>query len=89
MLVELRNPFNVNPITGTIHVLRATSPTSTPCRDCESRTGWIESLCLLKHEIPFILIMDESSGRAMARNLNIRITGTLGVLLKATAKSRR
>ena len=27
--------------------------------------------------------MDESSGRAMARNLNIRITGTLGVLLKA------
>jgi hypothetical protein len=30
-----------------------------------------------------LLIMDESSGRAMARNLNIRITGTLGVLLKA------
>ncbi len=29
------------------------------------------------------LIMDESSGRAMARNLKIRITGTLGVLLKA------
>ncbi len=27
-----------------------------------------------------LLIMDESSGRAMARNLNIRITGTLGVL---------
>jgi predicted nucleic acid-binding protein len=27
--------------------------------------------------------MDESSGRAMARNLKIRITGTLGVLLKA------
>ena len=27
--------------------------------------------------------MDESSGRAMARILNIRITGTLGVLLKA------
>ena len=30
-----------------------------------------------------LLIMDESSGRAMARNLNIRITGTLGLLLKA------
>ena len=30
-----------------------------------------------------LLIMDESSGRAMARNLNIRITGTLGVPLKA------
>ena len=30
-----------------------------------------------------LLIMDESSGRATARNLNIRITGTLGVLLKA------
>ncbi len=27
--------------------------------------------------------MDESSGRAMARNLEIRITGTLGVLFKA------
>ncbi len=30
-----------------------------------------------------LLIMVESSGRAMARNLNIRITGTLGVLVKA------
>ena len=30
-----------------------------------------------------LLIMDESSGHAMARNLKIRITGTLGVLLKA------
>ncbi len=30
-----------------------------------------------------LLIMDESSGRAMARSLNIRITGTLGILLKA------
>jgi hypothetical protein len=30
-----------------------------------------------------LLIMDESSGRTMPRNLNIRITGTLGVLLKA------
>ena len=30
-----------------------------------------------------LLIMDESSGRAMARYLNIRITGTLGVLLEA------
>ena len=30
-----------------------------------------------------LLIMDISSGSAMARNLNIRITGTLGVLLKA------
>ncbi len=30
-----------------------------------------------------LLIMDGSSGRAIARKLNIRITGTLGVLLKA------
>ena len=30
-----------------------------------------------------LLIMDESSGRAMARNLKIRTTGTLGLLLKA------
>lgn len=30
-----------------------------------------------------LLIMDESSGRSMARNLKVRITGTLGVLLKA------
>jgi uncharacterized protein len=30
-----------------------------------------------------LLIMDESSGRAMALNLKIRITGTLGLLLKA------
>jgi len=30
-----------------------------------------------------LLIMDESSGRTMARSLKIRITGTLGVLLKA------
>ena len=30
-----------------------------------------------------LLIMDESSGLALARNLNIRITGTLDVLLKA------
>ena len=35
-----------------------------------------------------LLIMDESSGRAMARNLNIRITGTLGVLLKAKRDGR-
>jgi predicted nucleic acid-binding protein len=30
-----------------------------------------------------LLIMDESSGRALARSLNISITGTLGMLLKA------
>jgi hypothetical protein len=30
-----------------------------------------------------LLIMDESSGRTMARHLNIRITGTLGILLRA------
>ena len=30
-----------------------------------------------------LLIIDKSSGRTMARNLNFRITGTLGVLLKA------
>ena len=30
-----------------------------------------------------LLIMDESYGRAMSRNLKIRITGTLAVLLKA------
>jgi len=30
-----------------------------------------------------LLIMDETSGRAMARNLKISITGTRGILLKA------
>ena len=44
---------------------------------------------LLSLEWPAELrIMDESSGRAMARNLNIRITGTLGVLLKAKCDGR-
>ena len=38
---------------------------------------------MMKCESPIILIMDESSGRGMACNLNIRATGTLGVLLKA------
>jgi hypothetical protein len=43
------------------------------CHDIAMSLEWLADL----------LIMDESSGRAMARNLNIRITGTLGVLLKA------
>jgi predicted nucleic acid-binding protein len=30
-----------------------------------------------------LLIMDESSGRAMARNLKVKLTGTLGLLLQA------
>jgi hypothetical protein len=30
-----------------------------------------------------LLLIDESAGRVMARSLNIRLTGTLGVLLRA------
>ncbi len=43
----------------------------------------IGRLGLLRAQFGTLLIMDESSGRVMARNLNIRIIGTLGVLLKA------
>ena len=30
-----------------------------------------------------LLLMDESAGRVMARSLNLNLTGTLGVLLRA------
>lgn len=35
-----------------------------------------------------LLIMDESSGRAMARNLKVKLTGTLGLLLQAKRSGR-
>lgn len=53
--------------------------------ECDAVIAQVESEAIaMSPEWPAdLLIMDESSGRAMARNLNIRITGTLGVLLKA------
>jgi hypothetical protein len=45
--------------------------------------GESEAIAMAQELRADILIMDESSGRAMARNLKIKITGTLGVLLKA------
>ena len=45
--------------------------------------GESESIAMSLEWPADLLIMDESAGRAMARNLKIRITGTLGVLLKA------
>lgn len=44
--------------------------------------GESESIAMAQEWPADLLVMDESSGRAMARNLQIRITGTLGVLLK-------
>ena len=46
-------------------------------------TGESEAIAMSQEWPADLLIMDESSGRAMARNLKIRITGTLGLLLKA------
>ena len=45
--------------------------------------GESEAIAMSQEWPADLLIMDESSGRAMARNLKIRITGTLGVLLRA------
>jgi len=45
--------------------------------------GESEAIAMSQEWPADLLIMDESSGRAMARNLKIRITGTLGLLLKA------
>ncbi len=45
--------------------------------------GESEAIAMAQEWPADLLVMDQSSGRAMARNLKIRITGTLGVLLKA------
>jgi len=44
--------------------------------------GEAEAIALASESSADLLIMDESAGRAAARNLGITMTGTLGVLLK-------
>ena len=44
--------------------------------------GEAEAICLASNQEGSLLVMDESAGRSAARNLEIRVTGTLGVLLK-------
>jgi predicted nucleic acid-binding protein len=56
----------------------------TPTQDATPDAGESEAIAMSLEWPADLLIMDESSDRAMARNLKIRITGTLGVLLKAT-----
>jgi predicted nucleic acid-binding protein len=55
----------------------------TPTQGVTLDAGESEAIAMSLEWPADLLIMDESSGRAMARNLNIRITGALGVLLKA------
>lgn len=45
--------------------------------------GEAEAIILAKELNADLLILDEKLGRDYAKNLNIKITGTLGVLLKA------
>jgi len=45
--------------------------------------GESEAIAMSQEWPADLLIMDESSGRTMARNLKIKISGTLGILLKA------
>jgi len=44
--------------------------------------GEAEAIALASESAADLLIMDESAGRAAARNIGIAMTGTLGVLLK-------
>ncbi len=48
--------------------------------------GESEAIALAAESQADLLIMDETAGRAMARNLGITITGTLGLLLKEKNK---
>ena len=67
--VEMKNSMDLNPIAlSSFTTLDAGEP---------------EAIAMSLEWPADVLIMDESSGRAITRNLNIRITGTLGVLLKA------
>lgn len=50
--------------------------------------GEAEAIALASGSSADLLIMDESAGRAAARNLGIAMTGTLGVLLKEKRAER-
>ncbi len=50
--------------------------------------GEAEAIALASGSAADLLIMDESAGRAAARNLGITMTGTLGVLLKEKRAGR-
>ena len=44
--------------------------------------GESEAIALAREKSVAVIGMDESAGRAIARNLGVKVTGTLGVLLK-------
>lgn len=44
--------------------------------------GEAEAICLAQELKADLLVMDETAGRATARNLGLRVAGTLGLLLK-------
>jgi len=50
--------------------------------------GEAEAIALASESASDLLIMDESAGRAAARNLGITMTGTLGILLKEKRAGR-
>ena len=50
--------------------------------------GEAEAIALASESAADLLIMDESAGRAAARNLSIAMTGTLGVLLREKREGR-
>jgi len=50
--------------------------------------GEAEAIALASESSADLLIMDESAGRAAARNIGIAMTGTLGVLLKEKREGR-
>ena len=49
--------------------------------------GESEAIALAQEMGAQLLIMDERKGRAVARRLNIKVTGTLGLLIKAKEKN--
>ena len=50
--------------------------------------GEAEAIALASESAADLLIMDETAGRAAARNFGITMTGTLGVLLKEKREGR-
>jgi len=68
---------------GWIQVHQTANPAMVEILGVTLDAGESEAIAMAQEWPADLLIMYESSGRAMARNLKIRITGTLGILLKA------
>ena len=49
--------------------------------------GESEAIALAREKSVAVIGMDESAGRAIARNLGVKVTGTLGVLLKEIGRA--